>query len=55
MFGRNRHREDRRYYLLPSMGRSNKRHRRRIFLVALGVGFFLAVLVGALIYLTDRY
>lgn len=54
MFGRKRHREDRRYYLLPGMGKSNKRHRRRVHLVAIAFGAAMAALFGGLIYLLNR-
>jgi hypothetical protein len=54
MFGRKRNREDRRYYLLPGMGRSNKRHRRRVHLVAVAFGALVAALFGGVIYLLNR-
>jgi hypothetical protein len=54
MFGSKRHREDRRYYLLPGMGRSNKRHRRRVHLAAIAFGAVIAALFGSLIYLMNR-
>lgn len=54
MFGSKRHREDRRYYLLPGMGRSNKRHRRRVHLAAIAFGAVVAALFGGLIYLLNR-
>ncbi|HRZ57581.1 MAG TPA: hypothetical protein P5525_19250 [Candidatus Paceibacterota bacterium] len=41
---------DHRYYLLPGMGRSNRRHRRRILLVAIVVGICGSALFGALLY-----
>jgi hypothetical protein len=54
MFGSKRNREDRRYYLLPGMGRSNKRHRRRVHLAAIAFGAVIAALFGGLIYLMNR-
>ncbi len=54
MFGSKRHREDRRYYLLPGMGRSNKRHRRRVHLAAILFGVFIAAIFGCLLYFLDR-
>jgi hypothetical protein len=43
-----------RYYLLPGMGRSNRRQRQLYFRWALIVGFFIAAIVGAVIYLVQR-
>jgi len=54
MFGRKRNREEHRYYLLPGMGRSNKRHRRRVHLAAIAFGAVVAALFGGLIYLLNR-
>jgi hypothetical protein len=54
MFGSKRNREDRRYYLLPGMGRSNKRHRRRVHLAAIAFGAVVAALFGVLLYVLDR-
>ncbi len=50
MFGRRKHREDRRYYLLPGMGRSNKRHRRKVHRAAVLFGIVVSLLFGALLY-----
>lgn len=50
MFGSRKHKGDHRYYLLPGMGRSNRRHHRRILLIALLVGVCGSVLFGALLY-----
>lgn len=54
MFGRKRNREEHRYYLLPGMGKSNRRHRRRVHLAAIAFGAVVAVLFGGLIYLLNR-
>ncbi len=54
MFGNKRPREDQRYYLLPGMGRSNRRHRRQIHLAAVAFGALVAALFGGLIYLLNR-
>lgn len=54
MFGRRRNPEEHRYYLLPGMGRSNKRHRRRVHMAAVAFGAVIAALFGGLIYLLNR-
>ena len=54
MFGRKRHREDRRYYLLPGMGRSNKRQRRRLHLAAVLFGVFISLVFGLVLYWLQR-
>lgn len=54
MFGTRRHREDHRYYLLPGMGRSNRRHRRRMHWVAIVFGALISALFGALLYYLNR-
>lgn len=54
MFGRKRHREDRRYYLLPGMGRSNKRQRRRLHLAAILFGVFISLVFGLVLYWLQR-
>jgi hypothetical protein len=43
-----------RYYLLPGMGRSNRRQRQRYFRWALAVGFFVAMVVGVILYFAQR-
>ncbi|MCS1409440.1 MAG: hypothetical protein M2R45_02621 [Verrucomicrobia subdivision 3 bacterium] len=54
MFGRKRNKEEHRYYLLPGMGRANKRKRVVFFRWALAVGFFVSLLVGYFIYRANR-
>ncbi len=54
MFGRKRNKEEHRYYLLPGMGRANKRKRTTFFRVALAVGFLVSLIVAYLIYQTNR-
>ncbi len=46
--------EEHRYYLLPGMGRSNRRQRQLYFRCALAFGFIIAVIVGVLLYLSQR-
>ena len=43
-----------RYYLLPGMGRSNRRQRQLYFRWAMVFGFLVAAVVGALIYIIQR-
>jgi hypothetical protein len=50
MFWSKRNKNEHRYYLLPGMGRSNKRHRQTVFRWALVVGVIAATLFGLLLY-----
>ena len=50
MFGRKRNREAHRYYLLPSMGRSNRRHRRKVQVAAIVFGVVISLLFGVALY-----
>lgn len=43
-----------RYYLLPGMGRSNRRQRQLYFRWALAFGLIVAAAVGVLIYFAQR-
>jgi hypothetical protein len=55
MFGFKRKREAHRYYLLPGMGQSNRRYRRRTHVAAVVVGLFAsAVFAGVLFWLNRR-
>ena len=55
MFGRKRNREAHRYSLLPGMGRSNRRHRRKVHVAAIIFGVVISLLFGAALYwLQDR-
>lgn len=54
MFGRKRNKEENRYYLLPGMGRANKRKRELFFRWALVVGCLASLLLGYFIYLANR-
>ncbi len=54
MFGRKRNKEENRYYLLPGMGRANKRKHELIFRWALVVGVVVSILVGVIIYFSNR-
>ena len=46
--------EEHRYYLLPGMGRSNRRQRQLYFRWSIVVGLILATLIGAVIYFSQR-
>jgi hypothetical protein len=46
--------EEHRYYLLPGMGRSNRRQRQLYFRCAIVFGMIVAALVGTVIYLAQR-
>jgi hypothetical protein len=46
--------EEHRYYLLPGMGRSNRRQRQLYFRWAIVVGLIVAFTIGALIYVIQR-
>ena len=49
-----KNREENRYYLLPGMGRSNRRQRQVYLRWAILVGFIVAMVVGTLIYFVQR-
>jgi hypothetical protein len=46
--------EEHRYYLLPGMGRSNRRRRQLYFRWAIAFGIFVALVIGTIIYLVQR-
>jgi hypothetical protein len=46
--------EEHRYYLLPGMGRSNRRRRRQILRWSIIVGVVVSVLFGALLWYVSR-
>ena len=54
MFFSKKNKEANRYYLLPGMGRSNRRRHRQFMVLAIAVGIAVAVLVAALLYTLDR-
>jgi hypothetical protein len=45
---------DHRYYLLPGMGRSNRRRRKQYFHSALIVGVIVSLILGVLMYYFSR-
>jgi hypothetical protein len=46
--------EEHRYYLLPGMGRSNRRQRQLYFRASIIVGIIIAAIVGTIIYFVQR-
>ncbi len=54
MFGQKKSKGDHRYYLLPGMGRSNRRHRRLVFRWSLIFAIIFCVLFGLLLSLMNR-
>ncbi|MBI2928591.1 MAG: hypothetical protein HYY24_23225 [Verrucomicrobia bacterium] len=50
----NKGKEEHRYYLLPGMGRSNRRRRREILKWAIIVGVVISVLFGLLLWSVSR-
>jgi len=46
--------EEHRYYLLPGMGKSNRRQRQLYFRVSIIVGVIIAAIVGLVIYFVQR-
>jgi hypothetical protein len=54
MFGRKRNKEEHRYYLLPGMGRSNRRRHREFLLWAIVVGTLVSTVFAYFLYLLSR-
>jgi hypothetical protein len=46
--------EEHRYYLLPGMGKANRRKRALYLRWAIGVGLFIALIIGGIIYFTQK-
>jgi high-affinity Fe2+/Pb2+ permease len=55
MFGSKKDKEAHRYYLLPGMGRSNRRKHREFLYWSLVVGLLVSLLFGYLLYLLSRH
>ena len=54
MFGaKPKNKEEHRYYLLPGMGKSNRRHHRKMVHWALIVGLIFSVVFGTLLYVLN--
>ena len=45
--------EEHRYYLLPGMGRSNRRQRQIYFRVAIGFGILVSAIIALIIYVAQ--
>ena len=54
MFFKKRNKEENRYYLLPGMGKANKRKRAAYFRWSLLVGVIVSVILGAMIYFSNQ-
>lgn len=54
MFGRKKTKEERRYYLLPGMGRCRRKRHRQIFWWSIGVAVVFSGAIGYLLYLMWR-
>jgi len=46
--------EEHRYYLLPGMGRSNRRYRNKIQILSIIAGIIGSVLIGLALWLLNR-
>lgn len=55
MFGTKKNKEEHRYYLLPGMGKSNRRHHQRVLFWSVIVGSIFAALFGSLLYWLNRH
>ena len=54
IFGAKKNKEEHRYYLLPGMGKANKRKRAVLFRWSLIVGVIVSLIFGVLLYLVNR-
>jgi hypothetical protein len=54
VFWKKRNKEEHRYYLLPGMGRSNRRKHRQYFRSAILVGIVVSVVLASLLYYFSR-
>ena len=54
MFGTKKNKEEHRYYLLPGMGRSNRRRHRQLLKWALVVGLIVSMILGFLLIYFSR-
>jgi high-affinity Fe2+/Pb2+ permease len=55
MFGMRRNKEEHRYYLLPGMGRSNRRRHQQFFKWGIIVGLLASAVFGYLLYLLSQF
>jgi hypothetical protein len=54
MFWKKRDPEKDRYYCLPGMGRSNRRHHQQMFFWSVVFGVFVSGVIGVVIYFVNR-
>ncbi len=54
MFSLRRNKEEHRYYLLPGMGRSNRRRHRQFLIAGLIVGLLVSACFGTLLYVLSQ-
>lgn len=54
MFGKSKPKEERRYYLLPGMGKLNRKKRQQNQLIALAVGLIVSAILGLVYYFANR-
>jgi Na+-driven multidrug efflux pump len=54
VFWKKRNRDEHRYYLLPGMGRSNRRKRKQYFRSAIIFGILVSVVLATLLYYFSR-
>ncbi len=54
MLGRGKSKEERRYYLLPGMGKLNRQKRQKFQIIALVVGIVTSAILCAIFYLAYR-
>jgi hypothetical protein len=55
MFRSRKHKEEHRYYLLPGMGKSNRRFHRKTVRWAVAIGAIISALFGTLLYYANRW
>ncbi len=54
MFWTKKNKEEHRYYLLPGMGRSNRRRHEQFLRWAVVVGVIVSALLGYILYIVNR-
>ena len=54
MFGRKKNKEEHRYYLLPGMGKANRRKHQLYLKVGIAVGLIASALIATLMILLTR-
>ena len=54
MFGKKKNKEANRYYLLPGMGKANRRKHQLYFKISLGVGLLASGLVALVLWFLSR-